>query len=377
MEDKQPVIIPVASGKGGVGKTLISVNLAYALANLGKKVILMDLDFGGANIHTCMGYSVAPDGIGNFLNQRNSKLPNYILSTGNKNLSFISGDAEMVGIANITAAQKKKLISQIFHLDADYIILDLGAGSSYNTVDFFILSSCGILVAMPELTSILNAYSLLKTSVFRRLFLEFKSIPEMKDLFNEQIKKGGEDAWKVSELLQMIKNVSPATFLKARYFVNEMSPKLIINMATSPSDLEMGEKIRKISHSFLNIDMEYLGFLYRDKNVHDSINKRQPLAVSNPTNQTYQLIAKVAYKIASLNKLQKSSHDYEDYEEILDEITEDLPSKISGYSELADENLISINDLVALVTNQEYENLMLKKEIESLKKQLLQYGKKA
>ena len=176
MEDKQPVIIPVASGKGGVGKTLISVNLAYALANLGKKVILMDLDFGGANIHTCMGYSVAPDGIGNFLNQRNSKLPNYILSTGNKNLSFISGDAEMVGIANITAAQKKKLISQIFHLDADYIILDLGAGSSYNTVDFFILSSCGILVAMPELTSILNAYSLLKTSVFRRLFLEFKSI---------------------------------------------------------------------------------------------------------------------------------------------------------------------------------------------------------
>lgn len=123
--------------------------------------------------------------------------------------------------------------------------------------------------------------------------------------------------------------------------------------------------------------MEYLGFLYRDKNVHDSINKRQPLAVSNPTNQTYQSIAKVAYKIASLNKLQKSSHDYEDYEEILDEITEDLPSKISGYSELADENLISINDLVALVTNQEYENLMLKKEIESLKKQLLQYGKKA
>ena len=78
MENK-PVIIPVASGKGGVGKTFVSVNLAYALANLGKKVILMDLDFGGANIHTCMGYSVAPDGIGNFLNQRNSKLSDYIL----------------------------------------------------------------------------------------------------------------------------------------------------------------------------------------------------------------------------------------------------------------------------------------------------------
>jgi flagellar biosynthesis protein FlhG len=375
MENK-PVIIPVASGKGGVGKTFVSVNLAYALANLGKKVILMDLDFGGANIHTCMGYSVAPDGIGNFLNQRNSKLSDYILSTSNKNLSFISGDAEMVGIANITAAQKKKLTNQLFHLNADYIVLDLGAGSSYNTVDFFILSSCGILVAMPELTSIFNAYSLLKTSVFRRLFLEFKSIPEMKDLFNEQIKKGGENAWKVSELLQMIKKVSPSTYLKAIYFVNEMSPKLIINMATSPADLEMGEKIRKISNSFLNVDLEYLGFLYRDKKVHESINKRQPLAVSDTANSTYQSIAKIAYKIVSLNKLQKSSRNFDDYEEIMDEITEDLPSKISGYSELADENLISINDLIALVTNQEYENLMLKKEIESLKKQLLQFGKK-
>ena len=366
-----PSIIPVASGQGGVGKTLISVNLAYALANLGKKVTLLDLDFGGANIHTCMGYSVAPDGIGNFLNQRNSKLQDYILSTGNRNLSFISGDAEMVGIANITAAQKKKLISQIFHLDADYVILDLGAGSSYNTVDFFILSACGILVVMPELTSILNAYSLLKTAVFRRLFLEFKSIPEVKDLFNEQIKKGGEDAWKVSELLRMIKKVSPATYLKALYFVNEMSPKLIMNMAISPTDIEMGEKIRKISRSFLNLDVDYLGFMYRDKSVHESINKRVPLAVSNPENGIYQAIAKVAYKIASLNKLQKMSHDYDDYEEIMDEITEDLPSKISGYSDLADENLLSINDLIALVTKQEYENLTLKKENEFLKQQLL------
>ena len=88
-------------------------------------------------------------------------------------------------------------------------------------------------------------------------------------------------------------------------------------------------------------------------------------------NGIYQAIAKVAYKIASLNKLQKMSHDYDDYEEIMDEITEDLPSKISGYSDLADENLLSINDLIALVTKQEYENLTLKKENESLKQQLL------
>ena len=96
---KNPIVIPVASGKGGVGKTLISVNLGYALAQQGKKTILIDLDFGGANIHTCMGYDIAPDGIGNFLNQRAMQLSDYILSTDNKNLLLIPGDAEMVGIA--------------------------------------------------------------------------------------------------------------------------------------------------------------------------------------------------------------------------------------------------------------------------------------
>ena len=76
-DKKKPVIIPVASGKGGVGKTIIAINLSYALSQLGKSVILIDLDFGGANIHTCLGYESAPDGIGNFLNSLgvNSKTP--------------------------------------------------------------------------------------------------------------------------------------------------------------------------------------------------------------------------------------------------------------------------------------------------------------
>ena len=66
----QPIIIPIASGKGGVGKTVLAINLSFALAELGKNVILVDLDFGGANIHTCLGYESAPDGIGNFLNDK-------------------------------------------------------------------------------------------------------------------------------------------------------------------------------------------------------------------------------------------------------------------------------------------------------------------
>lgn len=370
-----PVIIPVASGKGGVGKTLISVNLGFALANLGKKTILIDLDFGGANIHTCMGYSIAPDGIGNFLNQRAQTLERYLLTTSHKNLQLIPGDAEMVGIADITAVQKKKLISQIYNLDAEYIILDLGAGSSYNTIDFFTLSPYSILVAMPELTSILNAYALLKTSIFRLLYLEFKSYPEIKSLFNRQMKKGGENAWKVSELLNYIFDIDPEIHARAVSIVDFMNPKLIINMASIPKDIEMGEKLRKISKTYLSVNIDYLGFLYRDKEVHQSIIARKPLALLASQNQTFQTISRIAYKITSLKKLTKSFIDINNYddslEEIMEEATDDLRTRIEGYEELMDENLLSINELIVMVTNLEYENLELKKEIEMLKYKLL------
>ena len=233
----KPIIIPVASGKGGVGKTLISVNLAFALASLGKRTILIDLDFGGANVHTCMGYDSAPDGIGNFLNSRNTKLEEYLLSTQHALLQLIPGDAEMVGIADILASQKRKLMNQITKLDADFVILDLGAGSSNNTIDFFMMSPYSIVVAMPELTSIFNAYALLKSSLFRLLFVNYRSIPEVKELFNKQIKLGGEYSWKIQDLLNKLFEIDPELHLKATALIESVTPKLII--CRNPKDIAM------------------------------------------------------------------------------------------------------------------------------------------
>jgi len=376
---KNPIVIPVASGKGGVGKTLISVNLGYALAQQGKKTILIDLDFGGANIHTCMGYDIAPDGIGNFLNQKIMLLSDYILSTDNENLHLIPGDAEMVGIADISANQKKKLMSAIIKLDCDYVVLDLGAGSSHNTIDFFMMSPYSIITAMPELTSILNAYALLKSSIFRLLYIELKDNKEIKLLFNHQLKLGGESSWKVDDLLNKIFEIDPEIHIKAVALLDTINPKLIINMATLPKDIEMGERLRKISNNYLSVKIDYLGFLYRDKIVSKSIATRKPLALLAPSNQTYQTIMRIAYKIINSNKKYNTLYDIEhydgSYEEIIEEASEDLLSRIDGYNELADENLLTINELISLVKNLEYDNLALKKEIEELKYKLLKYKK--
>ncbi|OHD07521.1 MAG: hypothetical protein A2086_05610 [Spirochaetes bacterium GWD1_27_9] len=379
MKNEGPIIIPIASGKGGVGKTVISVNLSFALAQLGKKTILIDLDFGGANIHTCLGYDIAPDGIGNFLNEKRIHLSEYLLTTDHKNLTFIPGDAEMVGIANITNPQKKKLINQILALEADYIVLDLGAGSTFNTIDFFMTSSFGVIVAMPELTSILNAYALLKNTIFRLLYVNLKKYPELKPVFDVHLQNGGEAAWKISEILDKIFEIDPEIHAEAASIIDSFSSKIIINMAYKPKDVAMGERLRKIAKSYIGIEMEYLGFLYRDKIVEQSIAARTPLAIFAQDSQTFQTILRMAYKIVNARKLPYFILDIDNYEDsleiLLEEATDDLVSRIEGYEKLADENLLTVNELISIVKNLEYETLTYKKRIQELEGELIKYRK--
>lgn len=379
MEKNKPIIIPIASGKGGVGKTFIAINLAFALAELGKKTVLIDVDFGGANIHTCLGYDIAPDGIGNFLNQKSMDLQDYLLNTSNKNLKFIPGDAEMVGIANISNAQKKKLIKHILNLDADYVVLDLGAGSTYNTIDFFMMSSFSVLVATSEITSILNAYALLKNSIFRLIYIDMKKYEEIKNIFTSHMKVGGESAWKINEILNKIFEINPDLHAETMAMIDSFNPKIIINMAYKPQDITMGEKLRKISKTYLNIDMEYLGFIYRDKIVEQSITERKPLAILATESQTYQSIVNMAYKIVNAKKMPYFLLDINSYDDsleiLLEEATEELATRIEGYDKLAKEDLISINELLSIVKNLEYENLNLRRRIDELEQELLRFKK--
>ena len=94
-------IIPIASGKGGVGKSFITANLAIALAKLGKQVIVADLDFGASNLHTCLGIHNTNPGIGDFLRARYSKLEDLLVETENENLKFLAGDVRSPFLANM------------------------------------------------------------------------------------------------------------------------------------------------------------------------------------------------------------------------------------------------------------------------------------
>ena len=131
----------VAGGKGGTGKSILSANMGIALAKMGNKVILVDADLGAPNLHTCLNIRKPEFTLNDYLTKKVPNLESVLLDTPNENLKLISGGTELLGLANIHYQKKMKLIRNLEKLDAEFIIVDLGAGTAYNTLDFFNLSN--------------------------------------------------------------------------------------------------------------------------------------------------------------------------------------------------------------------------------------------
>ncbi|MEA1910988.1 MAG: P-loop NTPase, partial [Spirochaetota bacterium] len=221
-------IIPIASGKGGVGKTIFTANLAITLAKMGKTVIAIDLDLGSSNLHTCLGIKNRHPGIGNFIYNKEISLDSLLVKTDIDHLYFIPGDSLIPGTANLQYFIKKKLLKGIQSLVADYILLDLGAGSSYNIVDFFLISQTGLLVTTPETTSILSAYAFLKSAMFRMLFRSFPHKSSEREIihnFITQRMEGTDNSFlKLTELLSKTNYESGAYSLKQ---INNFYPRIV------------------------------------------------------------------------------------------------------------------------------------------------------
>ena len=163
----------VGGGKGGVGKSIVTLGLAVCLAEMGKKVILIDGDLGGANLHTLLGVRFPEVSLEDFLLRRVSRLEDTVIFTSIENISLISGADDILGAANPTYSQKLRLVQQIEELGADFVLLDLGAGTSFNTLDLFNHSPGKIAMLTGMVTSLQNVYGFIKSALFRKLSREF------------------------------------------------------------------------------------------------------------------------------------------------------------------------------------------------------------
>lgn len=291
-------ILPVASGKGGVGKSAVSVNLAVSLAQKGKRVVLCDFDFGGANLHTLLGLKNNQAGMGNFIYRQVLSLESILQETGIENLQFIAGDCLFPGTANMDFFMKKKIMKDLTQLPVDYIILDLGGGSSYNTLDFFLLTYNSLLVTTPEITSIMNAYSFLKGAVFRFFTHQFPNkSPERAYIQNfiKSVATGTESSF--VSLMETLCQQFPETGLPACQELARLNPQVILNMGATAQDLEMGRRLRSLVNSKLTIRMDFIGFIPTSAIVPMAVARRAPAIVLEPTGIFATAIRKSADRV--------------------------------------------------------------------------------
>ena len=295
------VILPIGSGKGGVGKSLLAANLSIALAEAGKKVVLVDLDLGASNAHTMLGLRSVTRGIGTFLSAPRTGFEEIILPTEYEGLSFVPGDAEMPGTATLSSAQKKRLVRCLESLVFDYMILDLGPGSGSNQLDFFLLGTGGIVVTTPSLTSLLNAYLFLKNVVFRVLYATVEARSRAFAILEElrRDREGGLQRASVPRILEMIAAEDPAGHALLTAALQRLRPRLVLNLVEDPADAEKGDKLRASARGYLGIDVSHLGVIVRDELQSVALGSRVPILRYKPGCVLSRGVYRIAEKLLS------------------------------------------------------------------------------
>jgi len=272
-------IIPVASGKGGVGKTLLCANIALALAAKAKTTVLADLDLGASNLHTLLGINNRHDGIGDLINTKNKELTvgSLVMPTDYDRVFLVPGDCLVPGTANLPSFRKKKLQTDLQALVADFVIADLSSGSSYNTVDFYLMSKTGIVVVTPQTTSILNAYSFIKTAVWRLLSRSYSAKSAERDLIDEFM--GGRierDSHSIAALVEMLAAIDESAAEYAREQLRTFVPRIVVNEVRRQLDIQIAARLRGVVKRNLSIQIDYIGYIPYEPRVDQTILHRRP-----------------------------------------------------------------------------------------------------
>jgi flagellar biosynthesis protein FlhG len=291
-----PEIYSIGGGKGGVGKSFIVASLGTLLAKQGRKVVIVDLDLGASNLHTFFGIKNPESGLDDFLNKKATKLADAAVPTAITNLSIISSLHCPMEIANLYHAQKQKIISALRILPFDYILLDLGAGTHFNTLDFFLTWKNGIIILTPEPTSVENSFRFIKAVYLRRLKHIIKQ-----HAFNAAVRNSNADpihaTMRSHEIIKRILKYNPEkeAFLKKK--LNQLQFKIIINQFRKNLDPRLGEKIQTACNRHFYSSFQFLGNISYNEGVYDSVLSQKPFVLKYPYTTSSVDLKKIADKI--------------------------------------------------------------------------------
>lgn len=301
-ESKQPPVIwAIGGGKGGVGKSILSTLIALNLAKNAQKTILMDADFGGANLHTLLGIKNVPRTINDFIQKKYKSLQEICIDMEIDNLQVLSGASDILSLANLKFAQKTKIIQGISQLDADHVIIDLGAGTSFNVLDFFLIADNKIVVLTPQPVSIQNAYAFVRNGVYRKLSRLTSQKTSLLAMVQSAMDPNND--LKVKTVKALLKRVelegSREDAALLRREIEDIQPILITNKTRNSKDKAAARIIQLLAEKYLMIQPVSMGGIAHDTHINAMVSRMIPLMHIEDSNGMVQSVKEIAERISS------------------------------------------------------------------------------
>jgi len=304
--DTEAKILAIGSGKGGVGKTVIAASLGLGLAMLNKRVVVVDADLGGPNLNKVMGVEKPDKTYYHFYNRDYKKLNDlFIAHPQFENLRILIGTGDLLEISNLRYHQRMRFIRHLMDIDADFVILDLGAGSSYNVLDFFLTADIGLVLVNPDILSILDSYNFVKKAFYRKIMQTFKVHKGVLELIKDSAHAEQHKSPSVIEdLVNKVTQLDAPTGEKMRKFLRKFRPTLLINGIDNSEDETKSLAVMIAAQELLSIDMDYFGAVHKDdENIPKSIEAQTPFIRCCPESQASKdLVTIINKKLLNLGK---------------------------------------------------------------------------
>jgi len=245
-------------------------------------LVALDLDLGGANLHTVLGIPDPDRSLTDFLRRKIDSLAEAMIPTPYPNLHFISGSKALLEIANPKFSQKEKLIRHINSLNVDYVLLDLGAGSAFNTLDFFLSADEGILVVLPEPTSVENAYHFIKAAFYRKLKKATRRAGVAEAIDKAMEEKVARGIQSPRALINNVLQINPEAGHTLEEEARSFMPNIIVNQARRHDDHELGADIVQACQDYFGISIRNLGHIDESDSLREAVRLRKAVVDAFP-----------------------------------------------------------------------------------------------
>jgi flagellar biosynthesis protein FlhG len=298
----RPQVWAIGGGKGGTGKSLVAASFGIHLAEMGRRVVLVDGDLGTANAHTFLGMAPPEVALGDFIERRVTSLDDVAVETSVPRLRLISGAGNRFDAESLKYFQKVRLLKLILDLRADVVLVDLGAGTSLNVLDLFCIADRGVVVILPEPTSIENGYRFMMAAFRRRLRRLGRALGFQASVDAVLHARRSPMRDRPREILEELAHLDTVAAGSMQSHLQMYLPHLIINQARVHDDALLGDAMRVICDRFLGLPIHFAGAIPYDPVLVRTIKSRRPLLVEYPRSGTAESFRSAAEEIDSVSR---------------------------------------------------------------------------